>query len=163
MGKALVGAAREAVIRITLLDTCYLTGGLTAGGHVPLDEVQERFSDGTAGAWAERVALLSDEDTVRIGAAAHSVRAVPRDDLAVVGEAAAADDRPLHVHLSEQPGENLSCEGFYGRTPTALLAEAGLLGPTTTLVHATHLSDDDVEVLGTARATACFCPTTERD
>jgi formiminoglutamate deiminase len=163
MGKALVGAAREAGIRITLLDTCYLTGGLTAGGHVPLDEVQERFSDGTAGAWAERVALLSDEDTVRIGAAAHSVRAVPRDDLAVVGEAAAADDRPLHVHLSEQPGENLACEGFYGRTPTALLAEEGLLGPTTTLVHATHLSDDDVEVLGTARATACFCPTTERD
>ena len=61
MGKALVSAAREAGIRITLLDTCYLAGGLTADGHLPLDEVQERFSDGTAGAWAERVARLSDE------------------------------------------------------------------------------------------------------
>jgi formiminoglutamate deiminase len=163
MGKALVSAAREAGIRITLLDTCYLAGGLTAGGHLPLDEVQQRFSDGTADAWAERVADLSDEDTVRIGAAVHSVRAVPRDDLAVVGAAAASDGRPLHAHLSEQPGENLACEGFYGRSPTALLAEEGLLGPRTTLVHATHLSDDDIEVLGAARATACFCPTTERD
>ena len=93
----------------------------------------------------------------------HSVRAVPRDDLAVVGEVASSDGRPLHAHLSEQPGENLACEGFYGCSPTALLAEEGLLGPRTTLVHATHLSDDDIEVLGTARATACFCPTTERD
>ena len=163
MGKALVSAAREAGIRITLLDTCYLAGGLTAGGHVPLDEVQQRFSDGTAGAWAERVALLSDGDTVRIGAAVHSVRAVPRRDLAVVGEVASSDGRPLHTHLSEQPGENLACEGFYGCSPTTLLADEGLLGPRTTLVHATHLSDDDIEVLGSARATACFCPTTERD
>ena len=90
MGKALVSAAREAGIRITLLDTCYLAGGLTAGGHLPLDEVQQRFSDGTVEAWAERVARLTeDDDTVRIGAAVHSVRAVPRDDLAVVGEVAA--------------------------------------------------------------------------
>ena len=59
MGKALVSAAREVGIRLTLLDTCYLAGGLFASGHVPLDEVQERFSDGTVEAWAERVAHLS--------------------------------------------------------------------------------------------------------
>ena len=58
MGKALVSAAREVGIRITLLDTCYLAGGLFASGHVPLDEVQERFSDGTVEAWAERVTRL---------------------------------------------------------------------------------------------------------
>jgi formiminoglutamate deiminase len=163
MGKALVSAAREAGIRITLLDTCYLAGGLFASGHVPLDEVQQRFSDGTAQAWAERVSRLSEADTVRIGAAVHSVRAVPRDDLTVVGDLAAADGRPLHVHLSEQPGENLACQGFYGCSPTELLAEKGLLGPRTTAVHATHLSDNDIETLGAARTTACFCPTTERD
>ncbi len=163
MGKALVSAAREAGIRITLLDTCYLAGGLFASGHVPLDDVQERFSDGTVEAWAQRVDGLSDDDTVRIGAAVHSVRAVPREDLALVGEFAARDGRPLHVHLSEQPGENLACAGFYGCTPTELLAAEGLLTPTTTVVHATHLSDNDIELLGGARATACFCPTTERD
>ena len=163
MGKALVGAAREAGIRITLLDTCYLAGGLTAGGHLPLDDVQQRFSDGSVEAWAERVAGLHDDDTTRIGTAVHSVRAVPCDDLAVVGDFAARDARPLHVHLSEQPGENHACEGFYGCSPTELLSGEGLLTPSTTLVHATHLSDTDIELIGNARSTACFCPTTERD
>jgi formiminoglutamate deiminase len=163
MGKALVSAAREAGIRITLLDTCYLAGGLTAGGHLPLDDVQQRFSDGSVEAWAERVAGLHDDDTTRIGTAVHSVRAVPCDDLAVVGDFSARDARPLHVHLSEQPGENHACEGFYGCSPTELLSGEGLLTPRTTLVHATHLSDNDIELIGNARSTACFCPTTERD
>ena len=169
MGKALLSAAREAGIRITLLDTCYLAGGLTADGHLPLDEVQERFSDGSVDAWASRVAALSGDETARIGTAVHSVRAVPSEELPAVGEVAAAggvagrERRPLHVHLSEQPGENLACEGFYGCSPTELLSGAGLLTPTTTVVHATHLSDKDVELLAGAHTTACFCPTTERD
>ncbi|MFQ6171219.1 formimidoylglutamate deiminase [Oryzobacter sp. R7] len=163
MGKALVAAAREVGIRLTLLDTCYLAGGLTADGHLELDEVQQRFSDGTVQAWAERVSALSDDATTRIGTAVHSVRAVPGDDLAAVGALAGPDGRPLHVHLSEQPGENLACEGFYGCSPTELLSGEGLLGPATTVVHATHLSDKDVQLISGARSTACFCPTTERD
>ena len=61
------------------------------------------------------------------------------------------------------PAENLACAGFYGCSPTELLAGEGLITPRTTAVHATHLSDNDIALLGTARATACFCPTTERD
>ena len=163
MGVALVDAARAAGLRITLLDTCYLEGGLTAGGHVPLDDVQQRFSDGSVVAWAERVDLMRDDATTRIGTAVHSVRAVPAADLAAVGEFATHGGRPLHVHLSEQPGENLACEGFYGCSPTELLAKEGLLTPATTVVHATHLSDRDIGLLGAARSTACLCPTTERD
>ena len=163
MGKALVSAAREAGIRITLLDTCYLAGGLTASGHLPLDEAQERFSDGSVDAWASRVADLSEGETSRVGAAVHSVRAVPCGDLAAVGEFAALGERPLHVHLSEQPGENLACEGFYGCSPTELLSGEGLLTSRTTAVHATHLGEKDIELIAGARATACFCPTTERD
>ena len=98
---------------------------------------------------------------MRVGAAIHSVRAVPRDQLGVV--AAAAKGRPLHVHLSEQPAENESCQGFYGMTPTALLDVEGVLGPLTSAVHATHLTDEDIETLGRNRTTVCFCPTTERD
>ena len=75
MGEALAAAAQEAGIRLTLLDTCYLSGGLSSSGHLPLDEVQVRFSDGSVQAWAERVDTLHDTDLVRIGAAAHSVRA----------------------------------------------------------------------------------------
>jgi formiminoglutamate deiminase len=161
MGRALVRAARDAGIRLTLLDTCYLSGGLSADGHLPLDDVQRRFTDGDVDGWASRVAGLADDETTRIGAAVHSVRAVPREQLAPFAEAAAG--RPVHVHLSEQPAENNAAQMFYGRTPTELLDEAGLLGRATTAVHATHLSDADLKALGGSHTAACFCPTTERD
>jgi len=129
--------------------------------------VQVRFSDGTAEAWAERVRGLDGLERppggVRIGAAIHSVRAVPRDQLKAV--LAWADDHqaPLHVHLSEQVAENEACVAAYGTTPTGVLDEAGALGPRTSAVHATHLTDRDVALLGASRTNACFCPTTERD
>jgi formiminoglutamate deiminase len=154
MGRALLAAADDAGIRIRLLDTCYLTAGI----GLEAQGVQQRFSDGDAHRWAERVAALDDD---RVGVAIHSVRAVPRDQLAVVAEAAAG--RPLHVHLSEQVAENEACLGAYGRTPTGVLAEAGVLGERTSAVHATHLSEADVALLGGSRTCACFCPTTERD
>jgi formiminoglutamate deiminase len=161
MSEALVQAAADAGVRLTLLDTVYLAGGLGPDGHSGLDEVQRRFSDGSVDAWAARVAALPPRPGLRIGAAVHSVRAVPRADLAAV--AAAATDRPLHVHLSEQPAENEACLAAYGQTPTALLAEAGLLGPATTAVHAVHLTADDIALLGGSRTAVCACPTTEAD
>jgi formiminoglutamate deiminase len=165
MGAAVIAAARAVGIRITLLDTCYLAGGLGPDGHLPLAPEQRRFSDGDAERWAERVVALSEDHTtdegVRIGAAIHSVRAVPRDQLSTVVRAAAG--RPLHVHLSEQPAENEQCLAAYGLSPTQLLAEAGALGPLTSAVHATHLTDHDIALLGTSHTTSCFCPTTERD
>ncbi|HWO61817.1 MAG TPA: formimidoylglutamate deiminase [Umezawaea sp.] len=157
MGEALRQAAVDAGIRLTLLDTCYLAGGI----DVPVRGVQERFTDGTASAWAARVAELRPDPMTRIGAAIHSVRAVPREELAEV--AAAFPDGPLHVHLSEQPAENEACLAAYGMTPTELLHEAGALSPRTTAVHATHLSTKDVELLGSSGTGACFCPTTEAD
>jgi formiminoglutamate deiminase len=161
MGRALIQAAADAGIRLTLLDTCYLAGGLDPDGHAALGPEQLRFGDGDADAWAARVALLDDAEQVRIGAAIHSVRAVPRQALRPV--ASAASSRPLHVHLSEQPAENDACRAFYGCTPTELLDSEGVLGPLATAVHATHLTGTDVATLGRTRTAACFCPTTERD
>jgi formiminoglutamate deiminase len=162
MGLAVRQAADEAGIRLTLLDTCYLEGGLNGGGHVELHPGQRRFSDGTVEAWAARMSERRPEtDRVRLGAAIHSVRAVRREDLPRVVEA--AGDLPLHVHLSEQHGENLACQMFYGASPTQLLDEAGALGAHATAVHATHLEDRDIDLLGGTGTGACFCPTTERD
>ena len=162
MGLAVRQAADEAGIRLTLLDTCYLEGGLNGSGHVELHPGQRRFSDGTVEAWAERMSARRPEtDRVRLGAAIHSVRAVRRGDLPKVVRA--AGDLPLHVHLSEQHGENLACQMYYGRTPTELLDEAGALGSHVTAVHATHLEDHDIDLLGGTGTGACFCPTTERD
>ncbi|MEO8556139.1 MAG: formimidoylglutamate deiminase [Actinomycetota bacterium] len=161
MGEALRQAAADAGIRLTLLDTCYLAGGLSSTGHSPLDATQLRFSDRDADHWADRLAGLTESAGMRVGVGIHSVRAVPRSQLGIV--AAAAKGRPLHVHLSEQPAENEVCQGFYGMTPTALLEAEGVLGPMTTVVHATHLTDKDIATLGASRTTVCLCPTTERD
>lgn len=146
MREALEQAAADAGIRLTLLDTCYLSSGFGK----PVEGVQVRYSDGTAEAWAERA---GDGP-----AAIHSVRAVPRDQLHVF-----RGREPLHVHLSEQPRENEDCLAAYGVTPTRLLHDEGLLGPGTTVVHATHLTDDDVALLGESRTNVCVTPTTERD
>jgi formiminoglutamate deiminase len=161
MGLALIEAAREAGIRITLLDACYLSGGLDPAGHQPLDEVQQRFSDGSTAAWAERVAALRNSPTARIGSALHSVRAVPEPALASVHDV--LPPRPLHVHVSEQPAENQAVQEFYRCTPVELLARHELLGTETTAVHATHLTSSDVALLGESRTAVCICPTTERD
>src|SRR5215472_6267052 len=72
-GRALLAAATEAGLRITLLDACYLRGGLDGR---PLEGVQRRFGDGSAEAWAARAGALSGGPSARIGAAVHSVRAV---------------------------------------------------------------------------------------
>ncbi|GAA1148022.1 formimidoylglutamate deiminase [Kribbella jejuensis] len=157
MGTALIAAARDVGIRIALLDTCYVAGGIDQ----PLNEVQQRFSDGDASAWASRVARLSGADDVVIGTAAHSIRGVPRDQLGAV--ASAFPDVPLHVHLSEQAAENEASLAAYGRTPTQVLDEAGFLSGRTSAVHATHLTSVDIGLLGSSATYSCFCPTTERD
>ncbi|MGI8666259.1 MAG: formimidoylglutamate deiminase [Jatrophihabitans sp.] len=192
-GQVLIRAAAEAGIRLTLLDACYLRGGLDGSGYLPLAPVQRRFSDGSAAGWYDRVSLLNGwsdrfgsatalpdraglldraglpdragllggSATVRIGAAIHSIRAVPPEQLAEVIELSAG--RPLHVHVSEQPGENEACSANYGCTPTELLARHGFGGPLHTAVHATHLSRADIVWYGSSGTNVSFCPTTERD
>ncbi|MCY0917991.1 formimidoylglutamate deiminase [Streptomyces sp. H27-G5] len=159
MGEALIEAAAAAGIRITLLDTAYLSSGF---GKAP-EPHQRRFSDGTADAWAERVTALKPRAHARIGAAIHSVRAVPADQLATVAHWAEERRAPLHVHLSEQTAENDACQAAHGRTPTQLLSDHGVLGPRTTGVHNTHLTDTDIALLGGTSTGTCMCPTTERD
>ena len=164
MGEALIAAAADAGIRITLLDTAYLSAGiLNKHSGEPPDAHQLRFSDGSAEAWAERCSVLKERDHARIGAAIHSVRAVPAGQMATVARWAEERRAPLHVHLSEQTAENAACQAAHGRTPTQLLADHGVLGPRTTGVHNTHLTGEDIALLGGSRTGTCMCPTTERD
>lgn len=161
MSEALVAAAREAGMRLALLDTCYLASGF---GRPP-EGVQARFSDGDAERWAARVesfaARHAGETDVVVGAAIHSVRAVPRDQLKHV--ATARPSAPLHVHVSEQPAENEACFAATGLTPVGVLDEAGVWTDRTTAVHATHLTSRDIATIGAARSFVCLCPTTEAE
>ena len=146
MSNALVAAAAEVGVRLTLLDTCYLHGGI----GVEPNDVQRRFSDGSVEQWAERVDALRVSPGARVGAAIHSVRAVDPASIGLVSAWAARTGAPLHAHVSEQRAENEQCVEAFGLTPTALLAEHGALGPAFTAVHATHLSGVDIGLLGTS-------------
>ncbi|WP_278236300.1 formimidoylglutamate deiminase [Isoptericola sp. AK164] len=171
MAGALRRAASRAGVRLTLLDTCYLHGGLdvdgAAGAYRPLAPSQRRFGDGDADAWRTRVEELrsawAGADDVRVGAAVHSVRALAPDEIAVVAAWAQEHEAPLHAHLSEQPGENQAARSVHGTSPTGVLDAAGALGPRTTVVHGVHLDADDVARLAASGTAVCVCPTTERD
>ena len=163
MGHALIRAARAAGIRIALLDAGYFAAGFD---DAPLQPVQTRFSDGNADRWLERVGDLhtryqGDHD-VAVGIAPHSVRAVPE---AVMVSVADWHDGtiPMHIHVSEQPAENHACLEATTLTPTGLLDRVGLLGPATTVVHATHVTGADIDLIVRSGATVCYCATTERD
>jgi formiminoglutamate deiminase len=163
MGAALIAAAHDAGIRLTLLDTCYLHGGLRAGRVVEPEGVQRRFADRDVDAWTARVDALTSDANTELGAAIHSVRAVdPASQKRVVGWAA-RHFAPLHAHVSEQPAENEECLAVYGRTPTQVLADSWAPEARFTAVHATHVTDGDIARLGSAGASVCLCPTTERD
>ncbi len=170
LGRLLIAAAAAAGLRITLLDTCYLAGGFDPGGVPrPLTGVQLRFGDGTAAAWAERVAGFGCDALgmvgphARVAAAIHSVRAVPPDQVPEVMTWSHAHGTPVHAHLSEQPMENAECRAAFGATPAEVMYDAGALGPRSTMVHATHLTARDIELLGGSRTAVCMCPVTEAD
>lgn len=170
MELALATAAREVGIRLVLLDTSYLAGGIGR----PLQSDQLGFGDGSAAGWlarwsALRETLTADAATrpnepalVTLGAAVHSVRAVPLDAIREILAGVPAD-LPVHIHLSEQPQENADCLAAYQATPTAVLAALGALTPRLSVVHATHLSADDLALLGAAGVTVVMCPSTEAD
>jgi formiminoglutamate deiminase len=158
MGHAVAQAARDAGVRITVLDTCYVAGGFDQ----ELTPPQQRFSDGDVGGWLGRVSRFDPGAQAKVGAAVHSVRAVPARDIELVAEWAARGT-VLHAHVSEQPAENDACLAATGRTPTALLHQGGAVASNFTAVHGTHLTPADIDLYALNRATVCFCPTTERD
>jgi formiminoglutamate deiminase len=162
MGEAVMAAAADAGIRMTLLDTLSTYGGIAGGECQDAEGTQLRFAE-TPEQWTRRHAALRSGPGVRLGAAVHSVRAVDPHGIRTVGEWADAAGAPLHSHISEQPAENAQCLDLYGRTPTQVFDDAGVLGARFTAVHATHLTDDDIFRLGESRSFVTFCPTTERD
>ena len=146
--EAAVEAAAEAGIQIVILLSAYGRGGL------------DRFRQPSVSAYLEHVEDLRGRG-VAVGVAPHSVRACPRDWLEEIGSYAAAEGVVLHVHADEQPREIEECLAEHGMRPIELLARTGCLGPQTTVVHATHADDAELDLLAAAGARVCLCPTTE--
>jgi formiminoglutamate deiminase len=160
LGEALIHAAAQEGIRLTLIDSCYLHGGVDGR---PLEGAQRSFSDGDADRWARRMDSLKGGEGACIGAAIHSVRAVDPPAMRIVAAWARERKAPLHIHLAEQPAEVDECIAVEGCTPTQLLDREGILGPDLTAVHAIHVDAEDIALLGRHKVSICACPTSERD
>jgi formimidoylglutamate deiminase len=164
LARHIIRAAESVGIRLTLLMCAYAR----AGYQKPPNPGQARFLTATPELFLERFEQLAATHAaghllVRMGLAPHSIRALPLSYIRELVQYAAAKNLPVHMHVSEQPGELDQCRAEHGTTPVMLLAEQGLLSDRFTAVHATHISDEEVQALATAGASVCACPTTERN
>ena len=158
MSKALVAAARETGIRLTLLPVLYMAGGFD---RRPLSERQRRFGHDLDAflRLVESLRALEDE-ALRVGVAFHSLRAVPPEamDAAL---AALPPDIPLHIHIAEQIGEVQDCLAVRNARPVEWLLDHAPVDARWTLVHATHLTGPETAAVAASGATVAVCPTTE--
>lgn len=158
MSKALVAAARETGIRLTLLPVLYMAGGFD---RRPLSERQRRFGHDLDAFLRlfESLRALEDE-ALRVGVAFHSLRAVPPEamDAAL---AALPPDIPLHIHIAEQIGEVQDCLAVRNARPVEWLLDHAPVDSRWTLVHATHLTGPETAAVAASGATVAICPTTE--
>jgi formimidoylglutamate deiminase len=141
-------AAEAAGVAFVLLYAAYGRGGL------------DRFRQDSAVAYLEQLEDLRERG-LSVGLAPHSVRACPADWLEELGRYASEHELPLHIHADEQPREIDECIAEHGLRPIELLDKTGCLGPRTTVVHATHADDHELELIANAGARICVCPTTE--
>ena len=153
LAKAVALAAEDAGIRLLLMPVGYARGGLS------------RFHDPSVQVFLQRTDALIEwsegHPLVEVGVAAHSVRAVPRGWLEEIGAFAQRNGLPLHIHADEQPREIEGCQTEHGVRPIELLAQTGFLGTRTTIIHATHANEKELDLLSEHGASVCACPTTE--
>ena len=163
MAIALAEAALGNGLEITLLPAAYHRGG---PGQAPT-EGQRRFCDPSVEAFLERVDALREwasgpgRESVTVGVAAHSTRAVPADWLEAIARYSHEHDLVRHVHASEQRRELAEIEAEHGCSPIELLHRTGFLGPRTSVVHAIWVDDNDIARLAASASIVVTCPTTE--
>lgn len=163
LSEAMIQAARAAGVRITLIRAAYMR----AGYRQDLAPGQERFCDARLDPILADIEALrarhAGDPLVRIGVAAHSIRAVPLAQTIELADYAHAHDLPFHMHVAEQRRELEECRSEYGAPPVDLLARHGVLDDRFVAIHATHLEPQEIAALGAARAYLGLCRTTERD
>jgi formimidoylglutamate deiminase len=164
LAREIIRGAHDVGIRISLLKVAYARGDYRGAAAA----APGRFRTAAADQFVRetetlRVAMEKEfpADEAWLGVGAHSVAKVPAEYFKTIATYARTHRMRVHAHLSTRAEENTACIAEYGRTPVAVLAEHGLLDKRFTAIDAIHLSDDDVKVLGTARATVCACPISE--
>jgi formimidoylglutamate deiminase len=160
LDRTVVRAAREAGIRLVLLNAYYRTGAIGQ----PLNDAQQRFAtDDLDAYWHNLDELAESLDSSRhtLGVVAHSLRAVPLEDLVALHTESVRRGMVFHLHIEEQRQEVAECIEAYGRPPMQLLNELCQSTENVTGVHCTHTRSEDMETFLARGGTVCICPTTE--
>lgn len=160
MGEALLEAANEAGIKITLIPIFYQKGGF---GIEP-NERQKRFIsknfDDYARLFEASARACEKYENANIAVGIHSMRGVDaKDILRAVNDL--PDDVPFHIHVSEQLKEVEDSIAFLGKRPVEWLLENCDPSERFHLVHATHLTETETENLAKSDANVVICPSTE--
>ena len=152
-------AAREAGIRIVLLQAHYVSGGFGEA----LQGGQRRFDtsdpDTFWRAFDRASSLCTPGQTM--GVVGHSIRAVPVEQLIELHEESRRRDLVFHMHVEEQPAEIEACQATCGCTPTGLLLDRLRLDERFTAVHDTHTLPSELEAFLAQGSNVCLCPLTE--
>jgi formimidoylglutamate deiminase len=159
MSLALIEAAREAGIALTLLPVLYMSGGFDGRA---LSSRQRRFGHDVE-RYLQLLANLRKHEShdVRVGVALHSLRAIPESAWRGVIEHEALKTGPVHIHIAEQIGEVQDCLATRGARPVEWLFDHAPIDRRWCLVHATHLTEQETAQLAHSGAVAGLCPTTE--
>ncbi|RDS79824.1 formimidoylglutamate deiminase [Dyella monticola] len=159
MSLALIEAAREAGIALTLLPVLYMSGGFDGR---PLSPRQRRFGN-SVDSYLQLLGNLRKHESkdVRVGVALHSLRAIPESAWRSVIEQDALKSGPIHIHIAEQIGEVQDCLATRGARPVEWLFDHAPVDHRWCLVHATHLTETETLRLAKSGAVAGLCPTTE--
>ena len=153
-----IAAARLTGIGMTMLPVLYSYSGF---GEKPLKPEQQRFRTDAQDVLriVEALEPLRDAQT-EVGVAPHSLRAATvgqiQEVLATLPKA-----RPVHIHIAEQMAEVQQSLDWSGRRPVQWLLENQEVDQRWCLIHATHLTDDEVSGIARSGAVAGLCPTTE--
>lgn len=162
MALALVQAAKQAGIGITVLPTLYQHSGF---GKEGLGENQRRFASdpGLIGAIRDSMNQLAvdsnSQPLVNAGVAIHSLRAV--HELGLRELLGACGEHPIHIHVSEQAKEVQDCVAHTGKRPIEWLCDQFSLDHRWNLVHATHATEAELQAVASANASVVICPLTE--
>lgn len=162
MGLRVIAAAKDVGIRLCLLDSAYFQFSY---GQKPKPE-QKLFCDASVDAYLKRIADLMPlcDQTLTLGLAPHSLRAVSVDTLKIIEKFARQHKLPVHMHLHEQQKEVQESLHFYKKkTPIEVVASTGLMQHNFTAIHATHLRPKDISILKKFRVNVASCPSTEAD
>ena len=162
LGRTVARAARDVGLRVVLLRVAYARAGFEMADNPR----QRRFIEGSPDEYLRNLhalsKALSPDPLATVGAAPHSVRACPAHWIEAIAHDSSREKWPLHLHVSEQPGEIAQCRKEHGTTPPLLLERLSALTERTCAVHAVHLDEADIAALARGRASVCACPTTER-